>query len=139
MAQQKQIWLAAGSIPGLIQWIKGSSVAVSCGVGSRLGRIWRCYGCGVDRQLQLLFDPLARGTSICYGCGPKRKKKCVPFGLFCQWKMCCSPLLYVCSKIIKNSKNIRQMSKSPIYIFKNLGQNCFLIHKNTFSMEFYPW
>ena len=25
----------AGSIPGLAQWVKGSSVAVSCGVGRR--------------------------------------------------------------------------------------------------------
>ena len=27
----------AGSIPGLAQWVKRSGVAVSCGVGSRLG------------------------------------------------------------------------------------------------------
>ena len=27
----------AGSIPGLAQWVKGSGVAVSCGVGSRHG------------------------------------------------------------------------------------------------------
>ena len=27
----------AGSIPGLAQWVKGSGVAVSCGVGCRLG------------------------------------------------------------------------------------------------------
>ena len=27
----------AGSIPGLDQWVKGSSIAVSCGVGCRLG------------------------------------------------------------------------------------------------------
>ena len=26
-----------GSIPGLIQWVKGSSVAMSCGVGCRGG------------------------------------------------------------------------------------------------------
>ena len=26
-----------GSIPSLTQWVKGSSVAVSCGVGHRLG------------------------------------------------------------------------------------------------------
>ena len=27
----------AGSVPGLAQWVKGSSVAVSCGVGYRRG------------------------------------------------------------------------------------------------------
>ena len=27
----------AGSIPGLAQWVKGSSVALSCGVGCRRG------------------------------------------------------------------------------------------------------
>ena len=27
----------AGSIPGLAQWVKGSGVAMSCGVGHRLG------------------------------------------------------------------------------------------------------
>ena len=27
----------AGSIPGLAQWVKGSGIALSCGVGCRLG------------------------------------------------------------------------------------------------------
>ena len=27
---------AAGSIPGLAQWVKGSGIAVSCGVGQQL-------------------------------------------------------------------------------------------------------
>ena len=27
----------AGSIPGLVQWVEGSGVAMSCGVGRRLG------------------------------------------------------------------------------------------------------
>ena len=34
-----------GSIPGLVQWVKGSRVAMSCGVGHRrelnLGWLWR--------------------------------------------------------------------------------------------------
>ena len=36
----------SGSIPGLAQWIKGSSVAVSCSVGQRYGLdpllLWLC-------------------------------------------------------------------------------------------------
>lgn len=39
--------------------------------------ISRCYGCGVNRQLQLGFD-LSLGTSICHGSVPKEtnnKKK----------------------------------------------------------------
>ena len=27
----------AGSVPGLVQWVKGSGIAVSCGVGCRRG------------------------------------------------------------------------------------------------------
>ena len=38
----------SGSIPGLTQWVKGSSVAVSCGVGHRRGLdsmlLWLCLG-----------------------------------------------------------------------------------------------
>ena len=43
----------AGSIPGLAQWVKGSSLAVSCGVGWRRGLDPHCYGCGVAWQLWL--------------------------------------------------------------------------------------
>ena len=43
----------AGSIPGLAQWVEGSVIAASFGVGW----IIRCYGCGEDQQLQLQFDP----------------------------------------------------------------------------------
>ena len=37
---------AMGSIPALAQWVKGSGVAVSCGVGCR---------CGSDLALLLLW------------------------------------------------------------------------------------
>ena len=43
----------ADSVPVLVQRFKGSGIAVCCGVGGRHVQIWRCYGCGVDWQLQL--------------------------------------------------------------------------------------
>ena len=36
-------------------------------------RIQRCYGCGVGWQLQLSFDPSLLGTSIYWGCSPKKR------------------------------------------------------------------
>ena len=45
----------AGLIPGLAQWVKGSSVAVSYGVGHRHDWILHCGGVGL--QLQLQFHP----------------------------------------------------------------------------------
>ena len=38
-----------------------------------MARILCCCGCGVGQQLQLRFDPYL-GTSICWGCGPRRQK-----------------------------------------------------------------
>ena len=46
-----------GSIPGLAQWVKGSGVAVNCGVGCRRGSDPNCCGSGVGQQLQLRLDP----------------------------------------------------------------------------------
>ena len=60
----------AGSIPGLAQWVKGSSIAVSCGVGCRhswdptLLWLW----CSSDWTHSL-------GTSICRRCRPGKAKK----------------------------------------------------------------
>ena len=48
----------SGLIPGLPQWLK-----------DRHG-----YSCGVGWQLQL-NSTASLGTSICYGCGPKKTKK----------------------------------------------------------------
>ena len=48
-----------GSIPGLAQWVKGSSVAVSC-------------GCGLELQLQ--FNP-SPGTFIYCRCSLKKKER----------------------------------------------------------------
>ena len=47
----------AASIPGLAQWVKGSSAAMSCGIGRRLGSDPMFCGCGTGRQLQCQFDP----------------------------------------------------------------------------------
>ena len=47
----------AGSIPGLAQWVKGSAIAMSCGVGERRGLDPALPGCGVGQQLQFPFDP----------------------------------------------------------------------------------
>ena len=47
----------ADSFPGLAQWVKGSGVAVSGGIGRRPALIWCGCGCGVVWQLQLGFDP----------------------------------------------------------------------------------
>ena len=45
------------SIPDLTQWVKGSGVAMSCGVGCRQAWIPSCCGSGVGWWLQLGFDP----------------------------------------------------------------------------------
>ena len=47
----------AGLIPGLFQWVKGSSVALSCAVGHRHGTDQCCCGCDIRWQLKLQFDP----------------------------------------------------------------------------------
>ena len=47
---------------------------MSCGVGHR-GKIPHCCGCGVGRQLQLPFDPLAWELPYAMGAPPTGKKK----------------------------------------------------------------
>ena len=63
-------------IPGLAQWVKGSGVAVNCGVV--------CW-CGLDPVLLSLWcrpsiscsldSAPSLGTSICHTCSPKKKKQ----------------------------------------------------------------
>ena len=64
-----------GLSPGLVQWVKESSIALSSGVG---------YGCGLDLPLLWLWHKGASCssdstpslvTSICHKCGPKKTKK----------------------------------------------------------------
>ena len=60
----------AGSIPGLAQWVKGSGVALGCGVGCRRGWdpmllwLWQAGGYRSDSTPSL-------GTSTCHGSGPR--------------------------------------------------------------------
>ena len=60
-----------GSIPGLAQWVKGSCIAVSWGVGHRcrsdLVLLWRWPAAAA------LIGPLSPGTSICCRCGPRKE------------------------------------------------------------------
>jgi len=64
-----------GSITGLAQWVKGSGVAVSCGVGCR---------CGLDPELLWLWSrlvatalirPLAWEPPYAMGSSPRKGKK----------------------------------------------------------------
>ena len=63
-----------GLTPGLVQWIKGSSVAVSCGVGCRLGSdpalLWRWR----RPETPALIGPLAWEPQYAEN-GAKKKKK----------------------------------------------------------------
>ena len=66
---------AAGSVPGLVQWVKGSGVAMSCGVGRRLGLdpmllwLWRRL------VATALIQPLVWEPPYASGSGPRKGKK----------------------------------------------------------------
>ena len=79
MAQNKQIQLVSVRMysdpwPSSVGR-RGSSIAVSCGVGHRRGSDPRC--CGADSTPSL-------GTYICHGCGHKKQKikRGIPLHLF---------------------------------------------------------
>ena len=64
-----------GSISGLAQWVKGSGIAMSYGVGHRCGLdlalLWLCCW-----PTAIAPDSTPRlGISICCECGPKNTKK----------------------------------------------------------------
>ena len=60
-------------MPGLTQWVKGSSIAVSCGIGCKRGSDLHYCG-GVGWQLWVWFYPSLR-TSIWNWCAEKQKTK----------------------------------------------------------------
>ena len=47
----------AGSISGLVHWVKDPGIAVSCGVAADTAQSLPCCGSGVGWWLQLRFDP----------------------------------------------------------------------------------
>ena len=65
----------AGSIPGLSQWVKGSGVAMSCGIGhnrgSDLALLWLWYRPVATAPVR----PLAWELSFAPSVAPKRQKK----------------------------------------------------------------
>ena len=71
----------AGSIPGLAQWVKGSSVAVSCGVGCRLSSdpvlLWLWYRLAAVAPIGPLAwePPYAVGVALKSKTKQKKKKK----------------------------------------------------------------
>ena len=81
-----------GWIPGLAQWIKGSSIAMSCGVGHRCCldlALWWLWHRLVGWQLQLQLD-LSLVTSIYHRCSsppcpPKKKKTFIHFKCVLLW------------------------------------------------------
>ena len=48
---------AAGSIPGLTQWVKDLALLWAVVQVPDTARIWHCCGSGVGRQQQLRLDP----------------------------------------------------------------------------------
>ena len=68
-----------GSIPGLAQWVKGFSVAVSCGVdcrcGSDLTLLWLWCRLAAAAPIQSLAWKLSYATGVALKKKKKRKKK----------------------------------------------------------------
>ena len=63
----------AGSIRGLIQWVKDMVLPSAAVQVADAAQIPRCCGCGVGPQLQLWLTPSLE-TSI-FQCDPKKTKK----------------------------------------------------------------
>ena len=64
----------AGLIPGLTQWVKEPVLLQAAAQVTEVAQIWHCCGCGVSCSNS---NPSLR-TSLCHGCGPKKKKVTSP-------------------------------------------------------------
>ena len=64
-----------GSIPGLTQWVKGPSIAVSCGVDHRCGSDPALLWLGCRPAAAALIRPLAWEPPHATGAALKRPKK----------------------------------------------------------------
>ena len=65
----------AGSIPGLTQWVKGSSIAMSCGVGLRHGSDPRLLWLWCRPPTVAPICPLAWELPYAASVAVKRKRK----------------------------------------------------------------
>ena len=64
-----------GSIPGLTQWVKGSGIAMSCGVGCKGGLDPTLLWLWCRLEAAALFQPLAWELLYVTGAAIKSKKK----------------------------------------------------------------
>ena len=64
-----------GSIPGLVQWVAESGIAVSCGVGHRCGSDPVLLWLWCRLAAVALIQPLAWQLPYAEGVDPERKKK----------------------------------------------------------------
>ena len=62
-------------IPGLTQWVKGSSIAVSFDVGHRHGLNLSCCGCGCRLVATAPIQPLAWEVPYAVGAALKKQQQ----------------------------------------------------------------
>ena len=96
----------AGSIPGLIQWVKGSNVASSCRIGQRPVLDLALLGCGVGQWLTAPIQPLAWEIPYSMGASLERQKKKSVF-FFNPHKP-----MNICSCLLMHFKGIPSMHAS---------------------------
>ena len=65
----------AGSLPGLAQWVKGSGIAMSCGVGCRLSSDLALPWLWYRQVAEALSRPLAWEPPYAAGVALKRQSK----------------------------------------------------------------
>ena len=65
----------SGSIPGPTQWVKDLALPQAVVQAADVAQIWHFCGCGVEWQLQLLFDPWPGNFHMLQLQPPPTKKK----------------------------------------------------------------